>query len=71
MRIHPFANGSGRTARIWVNAIAMRYGVPAFLRLRPRPNRGYSAASVAAMQGDWEPTAAVFRQLYREAIARD
>ena len=26
VRIHPFANGNGRTARLWANAIAMRYG---------------------------------------------
>ena len=26
IRIHPFANGNGRTARMWANAIFMRYG---------------------------------------------
>ncbi len=28
IRIHPFANGNGRTARIWANALLMRYGLP-------------------------------------------
>ena len=31
VRIHPFANGNGRTARLWANSIAMRYGLPPFI----------------------------------------
>jgi hypothetical protein len=64
VRIHPFANGNGRTARLWVNSIAMRYGLPPFLRIRPRPNSEYGRASAAAMQGDWRPTFTLFRQMY-------
>jgi hypothetical protein len=41
----------------------MRYGLPPFIRLRPRPNSGYGAAGDKALQGDWIPTAAVFRRL--------
>src|SRR5436305_3306747 len=63
VRIHPFANGNGRTARLWANSLAMRYGLPPFVRLRPRPGAGYGQAGAQAMQGDWEPTAAVFRHL--------
>jgi Fic family protein len=63
VRIHPFANGNGRTARLWANSLAMRYGLPPFIRLRPRPNAGYRDAGIKAMQGDWKPTADVFRQL--------
>lgn len=63
VRIHPFANGNGRTARLWANFIAMRYGLPPFIRLRPRPNFGYGEAGAKAMQGHWEPTAVVFRRL--------
>ena len=37
VRIHPFANGNGRTAHLIVNMIAMRYGLPPFVALRPRP----------------------------------
>lgn len=37
VRIHPFANGNGRTARLWINSIAMRYRIPPSLSLRPRP----------------------------------
>jgi hypothetical protein len=63
VRIHPFANGNGRTARLWANFIAMRYGLPPFIRLRPRPNFGYGEVGAKAMLGDWEPTAVVFRRL--------
>jgi len=63
VRIHPFANGSGRTARLWANFFAMRFGLPPFVRLRPRPNDGYEAAGIRAMQGQWEPTAMVFHRM--------
>jgi hypothetical protein len=63
VRIHPFANGNGRTARLWVNSIAMRYGLPPFLRIRPRPGDGYGRASAAAMRGDWRPTVTLFRRM--------
>ncbi|HEY5329603.1 MAG TPA: Fic family protein [Acidobacteriaceae bacterium] len=63
IRIHPFANGNGRTARLWANSIVMRYGLPPFIGLRPRPNTGYAASGASAMRGNWEPTAAVFRRL--------
>ena len=69
VRIHPFANGNGRTARLWANSIAMRYGLPPFVSLRPRPNSGYAEADAKAMQGDWEPTAIVFRQLLGDFLA--
>jgi len=68
VRIHPFANGNGRTARLWANSIAMRYGLPPFIRLRPRPNTGYGEAGVKAMQGDWKPTVTVFRQLLNDFL---
>lgn len=68
VRIHPFANGNGRTARLWANSLAMRYGLPPFVRLRPRPDAGYGQAGAKAMQGDWRPTAAVFRRLLADFL---
>lgn len=68
IRIHPFANGNGRTARIWANFLLMRYGVPPFVRLRPTPDGGYAAASARAMDSDWKSTASVFRQMLREFL---
>lgn len=69
VRIHPFANGNGRTARLWANYLAMRYGLPPFIRLRPRPDGGYGEAGARAMQGDWRSTAVVFRRLWLDFSA--
>lgn len=66
IRIHPFANGNGRTARVWANYIALRYGLPPFVKLRPRPGPDYEAAGAAAMEGYWERTFLVFLRIYRE-----
>jgi Fic family protein len=63
VRIHPFANGNGRTARLWVNSIASRYGLPPFLRLRPRPAGNYGVASAGAMLRDRGPTVILFHEL--------
>jgi hypothetical protein len=68
VRIHPFANGNGRAARLWANCLAMRYGVPPFVRLRPRPNTGYGQAGAKAMQGDWKPTVVVFVRLFNDFL---
>jgi hypothetical protein len=68
VRIHPFANGNGRTARLWANYVLMRYGLPPIVRLRPRPDGGYGVAGAAAMDGDWEPTVAVFRKLLLDEL---
>lgn len=71
VRIHPFANGNGRVARLWANMIAMRYGLPPFVRLRPRPEGDdYALASVFAMNGDWRPTADVFRAMLEDFLHR-
>ena len=55
VRIHPFANGNGRTARLWVNMIAERYNLPSYLSLRPRPGeKDYAECADAAMAGEWK-----------------
>jgi Fic/DOC family len=69
VRIHPFGNGNGRTARFWANSLAMRYGLPPFIRLRPRPNASYGQAGAKAMTGEWKPTAVVFHRLLEDFLA--
>lgn len=68
VRIHPLANGNGRTARLWANFLALRYGLPPFVRLRPRPDDGYGDAGAQAMRGNWEPTAEVFRRMLKRFL---
>jgi hypothetical protein len=68
IRIHPFANGNGRTARLWANSLAVRYGLPPFIRSRPRPNSAYGDAGAKSMQGDWKSTAVVFRRLLSDFL---
>lgn len=57
VRIHPFANGNGRTARLLGNAILVRYGLPPVFRLRPRPEGSYAYAATAAMDSNYLPMA--------------
>ena len=53
VRIHPFANGNGRTARLWATWIAVRYELPPFIQvkkeharaLRARPSAGPPAGT--------------------------
>ena len=53
VRIHPFANGNGRTARLWANWCAVRYGLPPFVRLQPRPEGDlYGRAARDSMAGN-------------------
>ena len=68
VRIHPFANGNGRTGRIWANLIALRYGLPPFVRLRPRPEDNYGSASAEAMQGDWSKLIPVFEKMLADSL---
>jgi Fic family protein len=64
VRIHPFANGNGRTARIWANWCALRYGVPPFVRLKPRPAGNlYLTAASLSMRGDHRALIAVFADM--------
>jgi fido (protein-threonine AMPylation protein) len=59
IRIHPFANGNGRTARLWANWCAARYRLPAFIQLKPRPaGLGYAATAARSMTGDHWPMVA-------------
>lgn len=69
VRIHPFPNGSGRTARLLANALAMRFGLPPFVRLRPRPDHPYAAVADSSMKGQWAPTVSLFHDLLDAALA--
>lgn len=71
VRIHPFANGNGRTARVWANWVASRYGLPAFVTLKPRPaGTAYGGAALDSMRGDHLPMFAFFNQLLQDYMAQ-
>lgn len=70
VRIHPFANGNGRTARVWAAWLALRYGLPVFVTVKPRPNdAAYAQAAFASMgtpphfAGDHSVAANVFSHM--------
>jgi Fic family protein len=65
VRIHPFANGNGRIARALVLWLASRYGLPAFIDLRPRPDgsTGYAAAARGSMIGRHQLTMIAFTNM--------
>ncbi|HEX7591396.1 MAG TPA: Fic family protein [Candidatus Limnocylindrales bacterium] len=70
IRIHPFANGNGRTARVWANWIAACCGLPPFVAIKPRLGRTLCAGAVArSMSGDHQVTEALFLELLNDAFA--
>lgn len=69
VRIHPFINGNGRTARLWANAIALRYSMPPFLTMRPRPGDPYAKCAALAMQGgSWHDVVPMFWDMYEDRL---
>ena len=77
VRIHPFANGNGRMARLWVACISLRYGLPVFLVVKPRPqDSGYALAAAASMgrppdfRGDHQPARNLFASMLEDVLAR-
>ena len=76
LRVHPFANGNGRIGRLLVAFICLRYGVPMFLHIKPRPEGDdYLRASRDSMGrppdfvGNHTTTTAVFAHLLAEELA--
>jgi hypothetical protein len=47
----------------------MRYGLPPFLPLHPRPGAGYAAAAAKAMQGDWRFAAILFQEMLDDFLS--
>jgi hypothetical protein len=78
LRVHPFANGNGRIARLLVAFICLRYGLPMFLHIKPRPESDdYLRASRDSMGrpphfvGNHTTTTAVFAHLLADELARE
>jgi Fic family protein len=69
VRIHPFANGNGRTARLWANWAALRYGLPPFVTIEPRPRDPYGLAAAASMAGDDQVMVGVLNQMLHDFLS--
>lgn len=71
IRIHPFANGNGRTARIWANWLAVRYALPAFVRIKPRPADAlFAGAAAMSTRGDHRAAESLFLSMLNGALPR-
>jgi fido (protein-threonine AMPylation protein) len=75
LRVHPFANGNGRIARLLVAFICLRYGVPMFVHIKPRPESDeYLRASRDSMGrapdfvGNHTTTTAVFAHMLADML---
>lgn len=64
VRIHPFVNGNGRTARFIVMWVLARFRIPSLLPVRPRPGPPYDAVAKASMTAEHEPFELYLRDLY-------
>jgi fido (protein-threonine AMPylation protein) len=78
LRVHPFANGNGRIARLLVAFICLRYGLPMFLHIKPRPeSEDYIRASRDSMGrppdflGNHTTTTAVFARMLADVLTGD
>jgi Fic family protein len=72
IRIHPFANGNGSTARLLANWVAVRYGLPAFVMVKPRPDSmtGYPVAAEMSMRRNHRFLKRIFVQMLDEERRR-
>ncbi|WP_343905196.1 Fic family protein [Nocardioides aquiterrae] len=64
VRIHPFVNGNGRTARLIVLWILARHGIAPLLPIRPSPAPPYGSTARASMAGEHEPFEQYLRDQY-------
>lgn len=72
VRIHPFANGNGRTARVWTNFVTARYSLPSVWGIKPRPSDPSYVRAVRSslgqapdFTGDHSPTVALLAHLLK------
>ncbi|HEY5820777.1 MAG TPA: Fic family protein [Propionibacteriaceae bacterium] len=78
IRLHPFVNGNGRTARVWAAFVCLRYSLPLFLALKPRTeDLAYARAGRDSMgrppdfAGNHSTAVAVFGHLLTLSLLED
>lgn len=70
VRIHPFANGNGRTARFIANWVLVRFRLLPVVGIRPRPDHPYGPVAAASMRGDHSPMADYIVGLIEKVTSR-
>jgi hypothetical protein len=69
VHIHPFANGNGRTARLWANWVLVRYGLPPIVRIKPRPaGDAYAIAAGESVKGNHQAMVGVIHRLVQNRL---
>lgn len=68
VKIHPFVDGNGRTARLLLNLELMKAGFPAIVLPVTRRLAYYQALDTAHVEGDMAPFIALVRQAMREGF---
>lgn len=68
VKIHPFVDGNGRTARLLLNLELMKAGFPAIVLPVTRRLAYYEALDTAHVEGDVAPFIALVRQAVREGF---
>ncbi|MCY3977023.1 MAG: Fic family protein [Chloroflexi bacterium] len=67
-QIHPFIDGNGRTARILMNLILIRYGYPICIITREDRLRYYDALEESQAGGDLSPLIELMRENVEESL---
>lgn len=70
VKIHPFADGNGRTARLLLNLALLMAGFPAIVLPVERRLAYYAALDTAHMDGDLAPFTGLVADSLREAFAQ-
>ncbi len=70
VKIHPFVDGNGRTARLLLNLELLKSGFPAIVLPVERRLSYYEALEAAHLQGDLSPFIALVGECLREAFAQ-
>ena len=68
VKIHPFMDGNGRTARLLMNLDLMRAGFPAIVLPVERRLEYYEALDTAHVEGDYDPFLAMTGELAAKAF---
>jgi Fic family protein len=69
--IHPFSDGNGRTARLLMNLILMKYGFPPAVKAANDARlKYYESLEIASMGNDLEPFAQLITDCVEDSLQK-